>query len=449
MTGSPLRIANCGLRIGRVARSSVFAWSWRSATTRCIVLVGRHHRFFGVTLGTTRSPIGSRLNVATRKLACAVLVPLYLAGTSIAFAGEVRLFPTAVASGPNVTLGDVATLYGFDAHTAEDLGRLTLRPAPDRAQTETVGIEDVRAALESAGVSLADVTLLGAAECKVAATRAAPKRPNPSQPAPDPARDAPQREAIRPGSRRRMLSSDRQSPAAHETLSDEPPLQPGAADHVNDGTLEAALRDYVDGYAADLGGRVEVRFGVAHRAALALRSPECRFDIRPRGENKLGMVWFDVNVAREGRKPQSVPILAEVTLLKPVVVASRNINHGQQVSGRDVRLEERPFKRLDDAGVAELAAVVGMDARRAIHPGDMLRSRDVRMRPLVQRNQLVTLWSRAGGLIVQKTGRAMDEGTLGDVVQVRPDGAKETVFATVSGPATVSVDERTTQVARR
>src|SRR5207237_8516977 len=104
-----------------------------------------------------------------------------------------------------------------------------------------------------------------------------------------------------------------------------------------------------------------------------------------------------------------------------------------------VMVESGSFKRIEDIGFVDSSRAIGMEARRALHPGDMLTPKDIRNKPLVRRNQLVTVWSRAGALVVQSTGRALREASLGEQIEIRADGSQDKFHATVTGPATVAV----------
>lgn len=384
--------------------------------------------------------------------------------------GQVRLWPNASIATGDITLGDVAVVSAFDPITTERLTRLPLRPAPRNGAAETVTLEEVRLALDGIRLNMADVTLCGATKCEVTAPHAnAPNamRSHEADPQdnsrtgayarpPSAAANGSQNEpagAPRQITRSRFPASVRKVAATENAAARSKPTTADAASTANlatpADTLESALRRHIAREAASLGGRVEVRFGAAHRHALALRATDCTFEIHSRGSDRVGMVWYEVDVLRKGNATQSIPILAEVTLLMPVVVATGIVNVGQEILSRDVAMEERPFKRIEDVGLCDLSQAAGMECRRALHPGDMLRSRDVRGKPLVRRNQIVLVSSRAGSLTVQQTGRAARDGLLGDSVDVSMDGSRERLQAVVIGPGSVCIGSGPSLAANR
>ncbi|MEE8170105.1 MAG: flagellar basal body P-ring formation chaperone FlgA, partial [Phycisphaerae bacterium] len=337
-------------------------------------------------------------------------------------AGQVRLWPSAESADGRVLLGDVARLTGFDAAMLEQLNALPIKAATLSEGAMEVTPDDIRKTLDAARVNLAQVTLLGAAHCAVTVRPATA----------DDAAPESDSQASQEDSRRSM-------PAVRTASLPGRPYSPP----VDLKTLEAALRSHIEQHVGDLGGRLEIRFGAAHRSALALRTDDADVRIRARqwGSSRLGMQWFDVEIvpADLEERPRMIPILAEITLLRRVVIAARIVNRGQIIAARDVRLEERPFKRREDVTLTEPPAVIGMEARRALRPGDLLKSRDIRRQPLVRRNRLVTVWSREGGVIVRTAGRALRDGWLGEALEIRSAGSDERFFATVSGPSTVEV----------
>jgi flagellar basal body P-ring formation protein FlgA len=134
-----------------------------------------------------------------------------------------------------------------------------------------------------------------------------------------------------------------------------------------------------------------------------------------------------------------VQVLCEATLRKSVVVAGRAFNRGEVIQAGDLRNEIRAFERLEDIGLADAAPLIGQRARRLIKPGEQLDPRDVETVPLVQRNDLVTVSVRRGGLIITAAARALGSGSYGDTVSLRSESSKETFIGVVTGPKTVAL----------
>lgn len=406
-------------------------------------------------------------------VACPAIAMSMAMGTA-ALAGQIRIWPTAAVERTDVRLGDVASITGFDLETTQSLAALTLEPSGQPGATIAIRSLDVRRVLDTARVNWNEISLLGSSTCDVLIREAAVSAALPGRDAFD--RD---RHAVDKGGDHRIRDAGLSPRAARRTelvadgsgvfrpVAFREPMardsQPEATrDRANE-TLQDALDAYIEGFVGDLGGRVEVRYSRAHRGALAFSRPAYDFSITPRriggAEGRLGMHWFDVHVRKTDAAVASngpdgsgapnasdheghvVPVLADISLLKPVVVVSQIVNRGQEITSRDIRLEARSFTSTDDIGMTDPASVIGMEARRALRPSDMLKATDVQRKALVRRNQLVTILSRAGSITAQSAGRAATDGWYGDRIVVRIEGTQERLHAIVTGPGTVSVQD--------
>lgn len=324
-------------------------------------------------------------------------------------AESIRVWPTATVRGDAVTLGDIAELKGFESDTEARLSAIVVQAAPHAGGQVLVLLSDIRGALGDAGANLATTRVFGASRCKVS-------RPRPCV-----------QKCVEP--------APLQAPAPKIVTPEKPIVQAG--------TLEASLRRFIAARAADRDAQLEIRFSPANRSTLELASPEYTFEIHPRGDSALGLLSFEVDLVRGGQFERTVPVVAEVTMTKEVVVARRAINRGQTIEGRDLKLEERRFSKLQDIGMTDLAGAIGRRAKAFLQEGTMLAARQVEEKPIVDRGDRVTIWSRRGPLVIKTTGHAQQDGRLGDVISVRRDGVtdrKDLIDAVVTGPATVSLD---------
>jgi flagella basal body P-ring formation protein FlgA len=321
-----------------------------------------------------------------------------------------------------VTVADVAELRGFSTEDADRFGRTVVHAAPREGGEILVRHGDIRSALAEVDANLATLRIFGSSRCRVTRPRMARTEP------PPPARTQPIRK--------------------HPVERVEPKVE---EDPIAPGSLESAMRRFISARAAGMADGLEIRFSPANRRDLQLSDPEFQFKIKPQDKQAVGLLTFEVDVIRDGRVERTAPIVAEVWLLKDVVVARRAINHGQEIEGRDVKLERRQFSDVGAIGLTDLAAAIGQQSTAFVKSGDMLRAKWLEAKPIVARGDRVTIWSRCGGLVIKTTGRAQQAGALGAMIDVRRDGSKrrqDLIEAVVTGPGTVSLMD-TRQVARR
>jgi flagella basal body P-ring formation protein FlgA len=119
-------------------------------------------------------------------------------------------------------------------------------------------------------------------------------------------------------------------------------------------------------------------------------------------------------------------------------VLARNVERNEVLKSSDVVVERRPKAEVG-ADAAARDRAVGMQARRQLRAGQALRVADLARPDLVQRDQNVTLIYEVPGIYITMRGKALDNGTEGDVVNVMNLQSKRTVSGTVSGRGQVSI----------
>ncbi len=329
-------------------------------------------------------------------------------------AGEIRLWPTATVQGDAVRLGDVADLRGFEEEEQIRLAAVVLRSPLQPGGEILLSAADVREAVSAESANLAAIRIYGASRCRVSRTR-------------------PPREAVQRSNR--LAASPRPAPAAVAAGSSKP-----AASR----TIETLVREYLTARSADPKARVEIRFSPAGRRVLDMPAEGLAVQIRPTNDRRWGMISLEVEIATAEGPPCVEAVLAEVLMVREVVVARRPINKGKCIEARDLQMEERRFSDSADIGLTDLAAAVGRQSTAFVRQGEMLRAEGLVSRPVVNRGDTVTIWARLGGVEVKTTGKAQQAGALGDVIRVRRDGAKrhqDLLDAVVTGPKTVAVTD--------
>jgi flagella basal body P-ring formation protein FlgA len=83
--------------------------------------------------------------------------------------------------------------------------------------------------------------------------------------------------------------------------------------------------------------------------------------------------------------------------------------------------------------------VLGQEARVTLYAGRPIPLASLGPPALVERNALVTVMFTRGGLEIRAEGRALGRGAEGDGIRVMNLASRNTITATVIGPALVSV----------
>jgi len=115
---------------------------------------------------------------------------------------------------------------------------------------------------------------------------------------------------------------------------------------------------------------------------------------------------------------QSLIFFLSLVLAGPVsaesLIAARAIVGSSIVGEADIRIARRKI----EGALTDPASVVGREARVTIYAGRPIRAGDLRAPALIERNDIVRLRYRSGGLIIEADGRALGRGAAGDRISV-------------------------------
>lgn len=120
-----------------------------------------------------------------------------------------------------------------------------------------------------------------------------------------------------------------------------------------------------------------------------------------------------------------------------VVVPNHDIARGATIAGSDLVYGTIPASNVFSGVATSMDELAGMEARRMLHAGQIVRVDDVRHPILVVKGSIVTMTFEAPGVILTASGRAMSEGGMGDVVTIQNPASFRQISATVIGAASV------------
>jgi len=130
------------------------------------------------------------------------------------------------------------------------------------------------------------------------------------------------------------------------------------------------------------------------------------------------------------------PGLAQVAAGDPALVLTRTLRANQVIAAEDLT----PATQAARPGyVSHPDEAVGMEARVTLYAGRPIPLGSLAPPALVDRNQLVTLVFRQGGLEIRAEGRALARGGPDQTVRVMNLASRTTVSGHVAGPGLVIV----------
>ena len=316
-------------------------------------------------------------------IACTIATILF---ATFCDAAEIRFNPEGQSSGGIVLLGDIAEITYAGGERAGDLASVRLFPAPVSGGQKIVTATQVRDLLSNQGVSSLDHTFTGAGQIAVT---------------------GPQNIAsITANSKRRQAVNSRD------------------AKRVEDELIETLIT-YLDRCTAD--GRPENR--IPWEIKVKLDTTQVNTIAKGGaiigmygGSNPLvGKQEFQAELegidAVTGRRTL-VRFFADIALPPRVVVAKRSIERNKILNENDLVITYRNDIKGGDY-YSDVKELVGKSVVNNIRDDAVITSRMVQNPILVRKGDVVTVYAKASGIAVKDTAKALDNGSLGDLVTLQ------------------------------
>ena len=113
-------------------------------------------------------------------------------------------------------------------------------------------------------------------------------------------------------------------------------------------------------------------------------------------------------------------------------MTSKTIPAGYLISKDDLKLQKVAYKVPKDA-ISDLSGLQHLAANRLIHPGSVLRKRDLKKAKLVRRGEEVILSAGSDRYSIETTATALQDGYFGDQIKLKNINSNHEVRAIVSG----------------
>jgi flagella basal body P-ring formation protein FlgA len=120
-----------------------------------------------------------------------------------------------------------------------------------------------------------------------------------------------------------------------------------------------------------------------------------------------------------------------------VVVPNRDIARGETIGEADLVYGTIPANSVFSGIETSMDSLKGMEARRMLRAGEIVRVDDVRHPIVVTKGAIVTMTFLAPGVTLTASGRAMSEGGVGDTVTIQNPASFRQISGIVTGPGAV------------
>jgi len=202
-------------------------------------------------------------------------------------------------------------------------------------------------------------------------------------------------------------------------------------------SLRTAAREFLINRSAHLGERRKIELGAVDPRLRLVGCQQPLHAFTTAREVRPGTIT--VGVRCDGLPRWTVYIGARIHAYQPVLVLTRALSRGTVVATGDLRVEQRDVATLRGAYLQRPADAVGRTLRRHLAAGSVLGAPLLESTALVRRGERVKLVASSGGLQVFSHGRALADGSRGEVVAVRNLRSRRVVEGEVTAAGTVHI----------
>lgn len=121
-----------------------------------------------------------------------------------------------------------------------------------------------------------------------------------------------------------------------------------------------------------------------------------------------------------------------------VPVLTQEVSRGEVIRSHHLKTKEIPARRLTRQTLSETSDVIGTAARKSLQPNRIIRTSDVEKPRVVRKNTLISVIYKLNKLQIISRALALEDGAIGDTVQVLNQRSRRTIQAVVTGPNSVT-----------
>ncbi len=176
-----------------------------------------------------------------------------------------------------------------------------------------------------------------------------------------------------------------------------------------------------------------IKLHVPEKSLSEISVDDIEFDPRKQRFSAIISVPANASGSRQLRLRGRVHKTIEVPVLRHRVLS------GEIIKRKDIKWIKIRARRLQHNAVAEENEIVGMSPKRSIRPGIPILLSSIRRPILVAKGSLVTMFLQAPKMTLSAQGKALQNGSDGDVIPISNMHSKKIVEAEIIGHGKVAV----------
>ncbi|MFQ5487188.1 MAG: flagellar basal body P-ring formation chaperone FlgA [Gammaproteobacteria bacterium] len=202
-------------------------------------------------------------------------------------------------------------------------------------------------------------------------------------------------------------------------------------------SIRQAARSFVLSQAQPAQGRVQVTIGALDRR---LHLPHCGQALDaflPPGGRLQGNTTIGVRCTNG--KPWKLYVPARIAVIDRVLIARHHLPKGSRIQDDDLEYSEFDLATLNSGYFTDKRRLMGKVLKQSILAGRVIKPRIIDKPKLVQRGQGVTILAVSGGFEIRMKGKALMDGSAGELIKVKNVKSRRIVEGEVVAPGLIKV----------
>jgi flagella basal body P-ring formation protein FlgA len=141
----------------------------------------------------------------------------------------------------------------------------------------------------------------------------------------------------------------------------------------------------------------------------------------------------------DGQVVTAMPVAGKYEEILEVPVLRRMVRSGDVIGLGDVEIRDFPLMHTRPDTITDLATLIGKSPLRSISPQRPIRLHEIVEPTVVKKNSVVQMRYALPGMEISATGQAVDDGAVGEIINVRNTDSHKLVRAIVQDEHTVSI----------
>ncbi len=208
---------------------------------------------------------------------------------------------------------------------------------------------------------------------------------------------------------------------------------------IGEETLKEIFRDYImDNAPWDRDQIVVDKINAPPSTALPVGELDWEVEVK-QNNNFLGNFSIMIDFRVDGDSKRKIIVSGKINVFKEVVKAARTINRGDIISSQDITLVSEKVKYNRNNLLTDTKEIIGKRATRRIQADQPIQTSMFEVPPAVEKGDRVIIKAESNQLLITASGKALEEGCVGDQIRVMNINSGREIVATVRRTSLVEV----------